>query len=228
MGKVAKQQKFTEEEFAELVRQSISFQELAGKIGYVKTSGSAIQALHKAVEERNLDTSHFLGQGWHKNHFDYSRFQYGKVLKTGTARNALAYKRGWKCEKCGLSEWLGEPITLEAHHIDGNRINNTEENLQLLCPNCHSQTDNYKIGNSHNLSKTSYVKDEILVESLNKHSSVRSALISVGLSGSGGNYARAYNLIDQYNIEHLKNNMGFHTPTGRGERPKPVIVSVQI
>ena len=228
MGKVAKWRKFTEEEFAELVRQSTSFQELAGKLGYVKTGGGSAQIIKDVVKERNLDTSHFLGQRCQKNNFDYSRFQYGKVLRTGTTRNALAYKRGWKCEKCGLSEWLGKPITLEAHHIDGNRINNTEENLQLLCPNCHSQTDNYKIGNSHNVNKNSYVKDETLIESLNKHSSIRSALISVGLSGSGANYARAYNLIDQYNIEHLKNNIGFHTPTGRGERPKPVIVSVQI
>lgn len=203
MGKVAKWRKFTEEEFAELVRQSISFQELAEKVGYVKTSGSAIQALHKAIEERNLDTSHFLGQGWYKNHFDYSRFQYGKPMKSYTMRKALIYKRGQKCENCGLTEWLGKQITLEVHHIDGNHINNVETNLQLLCPNCHSQTYNYKIKNSVTFNKKQ-APDDVLVDALRKSSSIKQGLLLAGLTQSGKNYARAYNLIDQYNIEHLK------------------------
>ena len=49
-----------------------------------------------------------------------------------------------KCECCGNTEWMGLPIVLELHHIDGNRTNNKLENLQLLCPNCHSVTDNFK------------------------------------------------------------------------------------
>ena len=47
-----------------------------------------------------------------------------------------------KCERCNLSNWLGEPIPIELHHIDGDRFNNNLENLQILCPNCHSKTDN--------------------------------------------------------------------------------------
>lgn len=49
-----------------------------------------------------------------------------------------------KCERCNLTEWLGEPIPLELHHIDGNRDNNTLENFQLLCPNCHAFTSSYR------------------------------------------------------------------------------------
>lgn len=49
-----------------------------------------------------------------------------------------------KCECCGNTVWLGEPIPLELHHIDGDRLNNTIENLQILCPNCHARTDNYR------------------------------------------------------------------------------------
>ena len=48
-----------------------------------------------------------------------------------------------KCENCGLGDWLGNKISLELHHIDGNRFNNELNNLQILCPNCHSMTDNY-------------------------------------------------------------------------------------
>lgn len=45
-----------------------------------------------------------------------------------------------KCEKCQLENWNGLPIPLEMHHIDGNSLNNDLSNLQILCPNCHSQT----------------------------------------------------------------------------------------
>ena len=48
-----------------------------------------------------------------------------------------------KCEICGISEWMGKEISLQLHHKDGDETNNTLENLQILCPNCHSQTDNY-------------------------------------------------------------------------------------
>jgi len=51
--------------------------------------------------------------------------------------------REHKCERCGITEWMGEPTPIELHHVDGNRFNNRFENVQLLCPNCHSQTPNY-------------------------------------------------------------------------------------
>lgn len=43
-----------------------------------------------------------------------------------------------------LSEWMGKPIPLELHHKDGNHYNNDLSNLEILCPNCHAQTDNYR------------------------------------------------------------------------------------
>lgn len=49
-----------------------------------------------------------------------------------------------KCEKCGLIHWKGKEISLELHHKDGNTRNNKLENLEILCPNCHAQTDNYR------------------------------------------------------------------------------------
>ena len=48
-----------------------------------------------------------------------------------------------ECEICGLSEWQEQKLSLELHHKDGNRFNNNFENLQILCPNCHSLTPNH-------------------------------------------------------------------------------------
>ena len=48
-----------------------------------------------------------------------------------------------RCEKCGLAEWMGKPISLQIHHINGVHNDNKLENLEILCPNCHSLTDTY-------------------------------------------------------------------------------------
>ena len=48
-----------------------------------------------------------------------------------------------KCSSCGLTEWLGNPLSLHLDHIDGNNHNHVKSNLRLLCPNCHSQTDTW-------------------------------------------------------------------------------------
>ena len=62
-----------------------------------------------------------------------------KLLKEGL--------KPYKCECCGLSEWMGELIPLELHHKDGNRFNNEFNNFQLLCPNCHALTNSYRCKN---------------------------------------------------------------------------------
>ena len=60
-----------------------------------------------------------------------------------TLRKNLIVLRGHKCEHCGLNSWNDLPIALQVHHKDGDNLNNLLDNLELLCPNCHAQTENY-------------------------------------------------------------------------------------
>ena len=45
---------------------------------------------------------------------------------------------------CGSTHWCNYLIPLELHHINGIKTDNRLENLQMLCPNCHALTDNYR------------------------------------------------------------------------------------
>lgn len=49
-----------------------------------------------------------------------------------------------RCEVCALpDEWQGSQLILEINHINGRHNDNRPENLRLLCPNCHSQTETF-------------------------------------------------------------------------------------
>lgn len=195
---------FSKEELQEIVSSSQSYREVSQKVGYSADSGSGKKAVEEMINLYGFDISHFKGQGWNKNNFDYSRFTKGNAIKIANALPALVALRGHKCECCKLSEWLEEQIPLEIHHLDGDHLNNELENLQLLCPNCHAQTDNYKGRNQGN--KHSYSDDEI-AQALQECPNVRQALLKLGLNGSGGNYKRAYEIAIRYNIQHIVSKM---------------------
>lgn len=55
-------------------------------------------------------------------------------------------KEGFKshqCEICGITEWNGKPAPLELDHINGNNSDHRLENLRVICPNCHHQTETH-------------------------------------------------------------------------------------
>lgn len=67
-------------------------------------------------------------------------------------RTILIHKRGRKCEKCGwdLKNQFHNIIPVQLHHKDGNKDNNFEDNLEILCPNCHSLTEHFMFyGQTH-------------------------------------------------------------------------------
>ena len=71
------------------------------------------------------------------------RAKQGLVTERPTLRKVLARLRGYACECCGISEWNGKEITLQVDHSNGIASDNSLENLRLICPNCHSQSDTF-------------------------------------------------------------------------------------
>jgi hypothetical protein len=69
----------------------------------------------------------------------------GKYATSKYIRKYLFNKYSDKCQKCGWGEINPSTglIPLQIHHKDGNCVNNSEDNLELLCPNCHSLTETY-------------------------------------------------------------------------------------
>lgn len=73
----------------------------------------------------------------------------GKTATAHWIRDYLLEECGHKCSKCGWGEvntYTGK-VPLELEHIDGDFTNNSRENLEILCPNCHSLTATYKGAN---------------------------------------------------------------------------------
>ena len=141
------------EKIREAVKNSINYLEVLDLIE-IPRQGNNTKTLKGIIEKNNIDTSHFTGRArTYKRKEETSLKDYlnNKVgISTSSLKEKL-FKEGYKenkCEICGISEWQGKSIICQLHHIDGNNKNNNLENLQILCPNCHSQTDNY-CGNSN-------------------------------------------------------------------------------
>lgn len=149
---------YTPQELQDLLDTSNSYADVLKKID-LKPAGGNYNTLRKLIKTYKLDTNQIdnnrscmysnnmnelrirrtyitsdILEGKHEGYQSYSLLK--RLIKEG-------YKEP-KCEKCGITDWLGKPISFELHHRDGNHSNNKLDNLQILCPNCHSQTDNYR------------------------------------------------------------------------------------
>lgn len=109
-------------------------------------------------------------------------------------RKRILYEQDCKCNRCGISEWLGEKISLELEHKDGNHHNNNRENLEILCPNCHSLTTTWRGRNKKSDNRLKIDDETLLGKLILNEWNMRKSLIDVGLAPKGGNYKRCHKL----------------------------------
>lgn len=129
------------------VQKSINFTEVLKELE-IPRQGNNSSTLKKIIEKNNIDISHFTYRAReYKTNYTYAHeyLNNQKPIHTHKLKQKLLKENliENKCAICGINEWLGQPIVLQLHHINGDNTDNRLENLQLLCPNCHSQTDNY-------------------------------------------------------------------------------------
>ena len=143
---------FTKEDLLPIIQESYSIADVCRKCGW-KATGANYKVVHRYIKEYELDVSHFTGQRVNignklnaHNTKPCSAFLTENSYIRSTSLKHKILKEGlkvYRCEKCGINSWNGEQIVLQLHHINGDSTDNRLENLMFLCPNCHSQTENY-------------------------------------------------------------------------------------
>lgn len=141
-----------------LVAESISIREVMTKLGITPISGGMHAHIKTRIKKEGIDTSHFRGKGanFGTKHiggkYKYTSIEILRINNSGYRTKAhrlrralLEIGRPYNCYICGLSGiWQNKPLKLEVEHISGNALDNREDNLQFICPNCHSQTETFR------------------------------------------------------------------------------------
>ena len=142
---------YTKEVLSKICAESYSYRQCLEKMNIVAAGGN-YACLKKHIELHDIDISHFTLQGWTRGKTfgpkrpieDYlsnkASIQSWKLKNRLIKENIIERK----CNNCNKKTWLNKPIPIELHHKDGNHLNNELLNLELLCPNCHALTDNYR------------------------------------------------------------------------------------
>lgn len=142
--------RYTNEELSAVVAECTSFAEVARRFGK-SPRGGTITHLKRMCVRLAIDTTHMIGQGHMRGKRSNRRLLPSERLVMGvssdhrTAANKLRQALidvgvPHLCNICGMEPmWNNHPLVLEIDHIDECYWNNTQDNLQFICPNCHTQ-----------------------------------------------------------------------------------------
>lgn len=140
------------ERIQSIIKDCNSLSETLSKLGIPNVGGNTC-TLRKKLEEYNIDYSHFTYGSKSKKCKTYisvkEYLDINKNIQTNKLKNKLLQEglKENKCENpnchCKDGYWLDHLLVCQLYHINGIRTDNRFKNLQMLCPNCHSQTDNY-------------------------------------------------------------------------------------
>lgn len=154
-------------EFKDIVSNSFSITEVTRRCGF-KTckSGGGRQKVIARIRNQNIDISHFKINGRQFEKAPHNKISnYDDIFKKNsksyrnTIRDIILREKflEYKCSVCGnVGTWNGKELSLQLHHLDGDITNNELCNLTFLCPNCHSQTDNYSYKNAKRKRKKTF------------------------------------------------------------------------
>ena len=143
--------KYTKELLEEIAKKSNSVIDMMKNMGLNIASGGTHNHISKLLKQFEIDTKHFNpnpGNGSDKKITCEEILclrENGLRTKAYKLRKALIEKkRKYECECCGQgSIWNNKELRLQVDHINGNYLDNRLENLRFVCPNCHTQTENY-------------------------------------------------------------------------------------
>lgn len=131
---------WTDEQLAEAIRTSKTRSEVIIKLygGYASNNHKTI---NRAIKRLRIDISH-LEYTWKAG--SPPKFEAGKLMNARVIKSAFLKLVAYECVLCkNPGSHAGKPLVLQLDHVDGDKLNNTLQNLRLLCPNCHTQTATY-------------------------------------------------------------------------------------
>lgn len=152
---MARNRKYFDADIIEAVKTNVSCQGVMRTLGIKYLSGGMHSLIKNRIKKLGISTKHFLGSGSNSgpNHKGGPRKLSAKDVLVKNRKNDFAREKltalrralsevGIKlvCNSCGISDtWNNKKLVLEINHKNGNFIDNRIENLEYLCPNCHSQ-----------------------------------------------------------------------------------------
>jgi hypothetical protein len=154
-----RRRRWTDDQLLLAVREARSMADACRRLGLSPKGGNRFTVAAR-VQALGLPTDHWTGQGWRRG-LRQAVPRRGRPLAELLVVHPLGFRGanphdlkrrliaegivgpGCQGEGCGITTWLGRPLVLQLDHINGDRNDWRPENLRLLCPNCHAQTETH-------------------------------------------------------------------------------------